>query len=247
MRIYMDSGKIAASVSHAYVPPIAGSTTPARLLVCVPGAGADVSIETTRGRGPSMVRSLAFSRAGLAHLWLSTPSGQWANDALLTAIEQARVWANTNLPVLTDQVLMYGNSAGFAAAAAYAADHPAVVRALAGTFPVVDIQDIRDNNRQGLAASIDTAAGNTPGIAPGDAWYAARNPNRRQANLTGIPQKLWTSSDDPTALPAPAAAYATAVGASVEDMGALNHAYSGSTALGPVPINDVATWLTSHA
>lgn len=246
MKLTADIGKIAAGITHVYVPPVAGTATPARLVLCCHGAGSDALVETIKGKSNYMLRARAFAAVGLAQLWISATGADWANDAALTNLDTARQWANANLPVKTDQVLTYGNSAGNVASLAYAANHPGLVRGHAGTLPVVDIQDIHDNNRQSLAAGIETAALGAAGAIP-DSWYAARSPVRRQAQLTGLAQALWYSDTDPIALPALSASYATAVGATTVDIGAQGHSISGSSPYGVAPLSDIAAWLAAHA
>ncbi len=172
----------------------------------------------------------------------------WASDADIDMMNQSWAWAKTNLPVKTDKVITYGNSAGNAWALAWANANPGIILGHAGTFPVVDIKDCHDNDRGSLRISIQQAWNNgTRGTAPPDSWFSARAPISLQgsATLQNLPQKLWISSDDPVAVSAPAYSYASAVGATTVSLGAAGHAFSQPAPYGAVPHADVATYLAS--
>lgn len=115
---------------------------------------------------------------------------------------------------------------------------PTRLRRLVLTSPVLDPGDIHDNNRGGLATSIETAAGGAGSYA---AWIDAHNPNhsafRAAVIAAGWRILVLRSTDDPICLPAIADAWAAAVGATVISMGAQGH-YTG-----PEYAETIADWL----
>jgi hypothetical protein len=79
----------------------------------------------------------------------------------------------------------------------------------------VDPQDIDTNNRGGFSASIQAAWG---GAVP-DASCPAKN----TASFTGFPIKVWYTSDDPVCIPSVVTTFASAVGATTVNLGAVGH------------------------
>lgn len=248
MRLTYNTGIISATEVHALVPPANMTAgTSFRLLVGLHGAGSSAGLEIgiLGGKSNYTLRSLAFSQAGFYQLWLNGNGGDWANDTAQTALTTAWNWAKANLPIKTDGFVTYGNSAGNPWGLIWAKNNPGIVLAHAGSLPVVDIQDIHDNNRQSLAASIEVAANGSAGTIS-DSWYASHSPVRNQSSLASLPQKYWYSDTDTVALPSLSNSYASSVGASLVNIGSYGHSISGSTPYGVLPLTDVATWLSNY-
>lgn len=248
MRVAYSTGVISQSESHAVVLPVsftAGTTY--RLLIGLHGAGSTAGLEIgiLGGKSNYTLRAMAFSQAGFYQLWINGNGGDWANDTAQAALTAAWNWAKLNLPVKTDGFVTYGNSAGNSWGLIWAKDNPGILLAHAGSLPAVDIQDIHDNNRQSLAASIEIAAIGSAGSIP-DSWYAAHSPIRNQAALSSLAQRYWYSDTDTVALPALSTNYTTAVGASLVNIGNQGHSISGSTPYGVLPLQDVANWLSTY-
>jgi dienelactone hydrolase len=89
----------------------------------------------------------------------ATDSNGWTNANSLTRLGQAITWLqNVNGGgAKTGKVALVGYSMGHALALAYAQANPANVSCILGLLPVNDLDDIRDNNRGTLRASIGTA------------------------------------------------------------------------------------------
>lgn len=164
----------------------------------------------------------------------------WGNPTALTRIDQAWTWMKANLGVATDQMLLYGGSMGASAALNYTRANPANVAAVAGVKPVLDIDDIHDNDRSGLAASIETAYGN---LAGWDAAKATHNPATYAAALQGVPMRFWPSTNDPICLYSIAQSFAAASGAEMVDVGATFHTFPAAG----LDHDSVADFMLAHA
>jgi hypothetical protein len=216
-----------------------------------PRNGATTETITVSGAGGGTTTP-TITAATKAHLsgaiLISASASGWGSAADIAMADAAWAYAQANLSVKTDKVLTYGNSAGNPWALQWAL-HSSAVLAHAGSLPVVDIQNIRDNNWQSLASQVESSySGNgTTGVAPSSAWYQTVSPILNEAALSAIPQKFWYSDADPVALPSLSASYATAVGASTVDMGSGGHTISTPAPYGCLPYADVATWLVSQA
>ena len=114
----------------------------------------------------------------------------------------------------------------------------ASVAAIALITPVVDVDDIHDNNRNGYAAEIEARYG---GLAAFDAALPTHNPVAFAGQLAGIPIKVWISSNDPVVIPATVDAFAAGSGAAVASLGAVGHT------AGALDGADVASFLLPHA
>lgn len=158
--------------------------------------------------------------------------GKYGNDTVVGSlanngrIEKAWAWAKTNVAVLTDQFILDGGSRGAVDALNYLIRHPANVACCTLTIPLLDVEDIRANNRANQQAVIEAAYTNNAG------WQTAR-PSRNPVEIaddvvaSGVPLKLWTSSNDDICLPAFADAFAAAAGCERTNFGAAGHTVNG--------------------
>lgn len=254
-QLWMNGGRIGTKLSSALSVgatsmTVSDAVEPGQYTIDYGYNGVVSELVTVSGTGTTVAISAAARAHTSGAVVMSNQTSGWGSDADIDMASRAWTWAKATLPIKTDKLVAYGNSAGFAWAAAWMHNNSGQVLALAGTFPVVDIKDIHDNNRGGLQVQLQAAAYNgSSGTAPSNAWFAARSP----VSLTGstglraTPQRLWISSDDPTALPNLAYNYASAIGASTVDLGAKNHAFSQPLPYGAVPHADVAAWLAAHS
>lgn len=106
--------------------------------------------------------------------------------------------------------------------AAYANANPAHALFVCGFVPMLDIADIRDNNRAGLAAAVNAAYG---GLYNDEIHGPTHSPVRFAATMDpSVPVMLLTSSNDPLAIPSAAAAFkASRPGTTVVDLGPVGH------------------------
>lgn len=119
----------------------------------------------------------------------------FASDVVLTRFDQYIAWAETNLPdVITDKVFIFGGSMGNGTALRCALDRPDQVRAVGAAIPLCDLVTMRDDNRGGSKAVIDTAWGldsEDPMPSRGDLMTRAE-----AGELEGLPWKAWSSDFD---------------------------------------------------
>lgn len=156
---------------------------------------------------------------GIPSFWgdfgnLVTYPTSWGNDDSITAVGAAWTWMKANLGVKTDQVLLAAGSMGVIVALNWARQNPALVAALIGGIPVLDLNDIYQNNKGGYQGAIGAAYGVTyPTALPG---LSTHSPVAYPADVRGFPIRLYTSDNDPIASNTVAAqAWAAAVGSNV--------------------------------
>lgn len=85
------------------------------------------------------------------------------------------------------------------------------------------------------------------GVTPADSIYATHSPSRFPADLAGIPQRHWYSTDDTVALPSELTTFVAAVGsaASAVPFGTVAHSV-GPQPLGILPAAEIADWFTAR-
>jgi hypothetical protein len=189
-----------------------------------------------------------------------TTSGpfNWGNDNAITSMGAAKTWLQTTDTSVGRLILgcgantakfhIYATSMGALATLNYliSLSNPASVCASVSlAVPVLDLDDIYQNNKQSWQASIASAYGvsfptGIPNLTThSPVAYSAAN----LAKLT-MPIKIWGSSDDPvasnTALCKSWAA--TAPNATVADLGAVGHTGS----LPFIPATDVLAFISAH-
>jgi pimeloyl-ACP methyl ester carboxylesterase len=146
----------------------------------------------------------------------------WGNGTSVTRTEQLRLWQQTAQNVKTDKVVLLAVSMGALAALNWARQYPTRVAAIALLTPIVNLGYYHDVYSDGgvVSAQIDAAYG-------GSAAYAAAAPTSDPmlygAQLSGIPMKVWYSTDDPSVRPQDATAFASLAGADIKSLGAVGH------------------------
>jgi len=155
----------------------------------------------------------------------------WGNSTAMTAMNDTTAFFSNKLGA-DDQVILLGISMGAATVLNWARTNPSKVAAIALHIPVVDLQDIIDNNRSGLGPLVTAAYGGNP--------PSASNPAVNTADFTGFPIRIWYSSNDPICIPSIVTSFASAVGATMTNLGAVNHTIAG------IDVNDMVSWLAQH-
>lgn len=164
----------------------------------------------------------------------------WGNATANTRVGQAITYLQAQ-GAKAGKVALVGLSMGAVVALNYAREFPGNVSCVAAIIPVVDIEDVRANNRSGLAASINAAHG---GAYDQATMGATRNPVTFASTLN-LPVKIWNASDDTTALASRVAAFdAAAPNCDVVSLGALGHTEAAIAAATP---SDVISWLQAHS
>lgn len=133
----------------------------------------------------------------------------WGNDTAIDAVASGKTRLQGALGAKAGKVLLYGISMGGAVVLNWARQHLDDVAGILLIKPAVGIEDIRANNRDGLAAGIEAAYGGNAG------WQAAKpthNPVQYAAELDGIPIHIWYAEDDETTIPGRVLAFAADAG-----------------------------------
>lgn len=197
-------------------PPNAPNSNARGIMFCHGAAGSEASWFTFAGELMDMA-----SNGWVVYSPLLSGASPWGNDTSTTKLDAQWTAMQAAYPVKTDKLCIWCSSMGASTAINFARRNPTKVAAIGGTIPVLDQDDIHDNNRGSFAAAIETAYTNLAG------WNAAEptnNPINNAASLSAIPMKFWTSSDDPVCLPAKATAWASAHGnTTLVDLGAIGH------------------------
>lgn len=141
----------------------------------------------------------------------------WGNQALMDRMLGVKDHHTEDSGLFRDtaRVHLLGISAGGLAALNFAYHYPELVKSVCIVIPVVDVQDIYDNNRSGFQSVINTAYGGRPG----DEWNPASHPEA----LRSVPTLIYASEDDPVTPWSVTEAYVEDSGAELVSMGAINH------------------------
>ena len=154
------------------------------------------------------------------------------NDDSITATGAAWTYMKTTAGggVKTDKVLLLAASSGCLNVLNWAIQNPTLVQAIALVIPVLDLDDIYQNNKGGFRAGIGTAYGVTyPTAIPNLATHSPVAYSNANKALLAMPIKIWASDDDPIASATTASqTWATSVNGqggnvTVTSMGAIGH------------------------
>lgn len=159
-----------------------------------------------------------------------TGPGLYGNDTLLSHVDAGWDLLKTTYGCRIDKLLITAWSRGFADASNWARANPTKIAAIVTSAPVINADQIHDDDIAGQKAIIESAYG---GLAGWDAAEPTRNPWRFAEQLAHVPQKIWYSTDDPICLPAWTIDWATRSGAELISNGPIGHttALAGGDAL----------------
>ncbi len=157
----------------------------------------------------------------------------WANDAAMTAVDNAFTYLTTTLGCMTDKVCLLGWSMGGLTALNWLKRNPSKVKSIVTFAPAFNMDYFYDNNGTSKT-EIDTAYGGT-----GHAQYAGHNPQADVVSYNGLGVKvhIYQGTADTTVPPAQAPTFISAV----NDSNYILHSISGaghSTVLNMVPFTD---------
>jgi pimeloyl-ACP methyl ester carboxylesterase len=164
----------------------------------------------------------------------------WGNDTAITRVEEMRTYLDTDWNS-DGPIVLVGISMGALSALAYTLANPDRVQAVAIIIPALDINDLVVNNRGGGAAEINAAYGGaynngTDGPDHNPVVFAADLPE-------DLPIFLFTSSDDPLAVPATADAFMAARPQTTRlNIGALGHSDAAVAAAIPYVLSAIAPY-----
>lgn len=167
----------------------------------------------------------AVANAGFTMLAAGYGGDTWGNDTAIARTLEAQSYLQGVMGGTAGQIALLGGSMGGLNAINYARAYPANVACLALIVPVVDLADMHDNNRGGLAASIETAYGGSSGYA---AAVGTKNPavNTSEIAALNIPTRIWYSTSDTVTTTASQTTFGAAVGATMTSLGAIGHSMS---------------------
>lgn len=148
------------------------------------------------------VRPVVAGLAAAGHPVLGVYAGGdlWGNATALARITEAIAFLQAaDIGAKTGPVVLIGASMGGVAAQNYAKGHHSSVICMVGLIPVSDLNDIRSNNRGGLAGSIDAAY---PATYVEATHGATSNPHTYAATgLAGVHYRAYYSTSDPIVIP----------------------------------------------
>jgi len=156
----------------------------------------------------------------------------WGNSTAMTAMDATMSFFHSQTGARTDQVILLGQSMGATTVLNWARANISKVAAIVLHIPAVDLQDIIDNNRSGLGPSVTAAYGGNP--------PSAFNPAVNTATFAAVPIRIWYSSNDIVCVPSVVTAFGAATGATMTNLGAVNHTITG------IDIDDMSTWLAQY-
>lgn len=135
----------------------------------------------------------------------------WGNDTAVGRIDEAYTFLQSRAGVLPGPVVVIGQSMGAQNSLIYTKTNPSKVKCCIGMIPVIDVTDIRTNNRGGLQATID---GCYSGGWSEATYGATKNPATIAAagGYAGRRIQLWYGDTDVLCLPALAASFVSASG-----------------------------------
>ncbi len=165
-------------------------------------------------------------------------SDVWGDDTGMSRMTDAWNWLKSTSggKAKTDACVLVGGSMGGLMAIDWAYRNPTLVKAIAIIIPVLDLQDVYQNNRSGLEPQINAAYGGAPD-------YSTRSPMNLASSLAGMPIKIWYSTTDPvTPSTSTNTTFQSSVGSSclVQSLGAVGHTFS---AVNP---DDILSFLSNY-
>ena len=169
----------------------------------------------------------AIAQAGFPIAACAT-NADWGNSTFRTRASNLVTFAQSTLGFASGKVHLYGISMGAPCALNWAKANPTLVQSISIILPCVDLADIQDNDRGGVASGMTTAFG-------GDV-SSTDNPALNTNDFTSIPMKLWYASDDDIAIASTVEDFGAATGADLVNMGAVGH-HGETTAVDPDSIS----------
>lgn len=165
----------------------------------------------------------------------------WGNDTSIAAMSDAKTYLQGTLGAKSGTVMIWGGSMGALTALNWARANASSVAAVALAIPILDLDDVYQNNKGSYRAAIGTAYGVThPTAIPN---LATHSPVAYPDDIT-FPVRIYASSNDSIASTTSACqTWATAVGANctVVDLGAVGHAATG------LSVSDLTSFFAGYA
>lgn len=189
------------------------------------------------------IRTICFAiaAAGWPVLGIYAAGDTWGNDTAKARILEGITFLQ-GLGARPGPVALLGASMGGCNAVSFTGTNPSAVCCAVGLVPVSDLEDMRANNRGGLAGSVDAAYGG----AYNNATHGLdHNPTVLAANgdLDTVPYACWYGATDDIVIPSTVtgAVANMALGTATSVVGDHN------TSLANIPPADVVSFLREHA
>lgn len=155
--------------------------------------------------------------------------GTFGNDTARSRVGSLKTFLQGTIGAASGKVWGFAGSGGCTALLNYARQNPTHFAALVLLNPLIDPQDFYDNNRGGTTipkTELEAAYGGS--AAAFAAAMPAHNPARNTGELTGVPMRLYYSTNDPYIPVATVTAFAAAVNtaggtADTFSLGAVGH------------------------
>jgi predicted esterase len=151
----------------------------------------------------------------------------WGNQAAIDGAQRSYTRLQIMRGVKPGKVFLIGASMGGLTALNWAAANPDKIAGIVLIIPVINLNDIKVNNRGGYASLVNAAyGGNYDQATQG----ATKNPQTMAAagKYSGIPILLYYGLTDTTCVPAEATTFASTVGSNVETV-ALNSGHDNNS------------------
>lgn len=184
----------------------------------------------------------AVADAGYPVLSPNLAGNAFGNDTALSRMDDAKNYLQTAMGAKAGKVILMGGSMGGGTCMAWARAHLASVACMVLYIPLSDMQDIKDNNRAGLAATLDGAY---PGGWSNAVHGAAHNPLVFASQLAGIPIQLWYATDDTIVIPSTVQALIAAIGGSNLEVHTVVGGHA-DTSAGNIPATQVVSFIQAH-
>ncbi len=176
------------------------SGEPPPLVIYLHGALGGPSLTVVNVHERPLLRALAKKSLVACSLWGGSTT--FGNSTAISRVVSGIASLRTSLNVDLGPTILVGGSMGAGTALAVALSIPGEIACVAGIIPALDLADLRDNNRLGLASSIDAAYG---GAYDDEIHGPAHSPVRFAQELPeDLPVRLWTSSNDTATVPSTA-------------------------------------------
>lgn len=205
------TGEYHVEILPKYAPP-----TPLPGVLHVHGAGGTgLTAINFYGDGDKHATN-EFAEAGYVSLSPDLGGPQtWGSAAITDKMTAAVNYLHMLPNVAPGKVVLYGQSAGGLAALNWAAANPSLVSCIVLIVPVVNLTDIKVNNRTGYASLVDAAYGGNYSEA---VYGSTRNPKTMAAagKYANIPILIHYGLTDTTCVPAETEQFAAIIGDTVD-------------------------------
>lgn len=186
------------------------------ILLVPGGGGTETSWQNTSAFNTNVVTGLMARLCDIhGYRFLTLPSDwTWGNDTIIERISDARGEAISRLNI-SERVHLLGISMGGCCSLEWARRNPGLVAGLAMLIPIVDQQDIYDNDRVDPYGTITPPEDAFAGSRPPDTHVPARNATAYR----GIPPAIWYSNNDSVCVPEVTEPFGERAGAQMHNLG----------------------------